>query len=991
MYQIVKREQFSDVTFLWDVHAPDVAKAAKPGHFVMVRLKEGGERIPLTVADYDRDWGTVTIVVQALGKTTREMMREYEEGDEFSDFVGPLGLESHVGNVGHVVLVGGGLGVAPVFPQLRAFKEAGNRTTGIIGFRSKDLVFWEDRFKRYCDDLIVCTDDGSYGKPGFVTVALKELIEKEKPDMVVAIGPLPMMRACSEVTRPSGVKTMVSLNAIMVDGTGMCGSCRVTVGGQTKFACVDGPDFDGHLVDFPELQLRQDRFRSQETTAKDDFSKVCTIEEQLFELNKRNYKKFKDLPEHAMKMPERDAKERSRNFEEVNLGYTMADALVEAERCIQCARPTCVAGCPVAIDIPRFIRHLLVRDLSGALSVIQESNLFPSICGRVCPQETQCEIQCILEKKMEPVAIGRLERFVGDHAPLPEVRPPANAGQLGKVAVVGSGPAGLACAGDLARKGAAVTVYEALHVVGGVLKYGIPSFRLPRTTIDREVSALSKLGVRFETNKVIGKTFTIDQLMGEMGYDAVFIGTGAGFPTFLGIPGEQAGQVYSANEFLTRINLMGGDHFPFEDTPVAMGKRVVVLGAGNTAMDCLRVSRRLGAEEVHCLYRRTEAEAPCRVEELRHAKEEGIHFNWLVSPTEIQTDEKGNVKAIVVQKMELGEPDKSGRRRPVPIEGAFETFECETVIYALGTRANPVISRSAPNLSVRGEGYINVDQKTQASNLPGVFAGGDIVTGGATVILALGAGRRAARAIERYLQTKEWPVVLPEEVEPGKAAAAVAAMAACSKCRRPFEPGDEEHICCAGEKLIWTCESCQKVSEGFAFPYGLCPACGGTLVAGHDTEVESEAAVEAIRQAFEIELGGLSFYARGAMEVEAKDPELARLFRELAEMEKGHMVTLARRYHIDAPEAGASLELSPAKVAVFAGAELKDLSGAALLRLAVHLEKRARAFFLDAGKRFPTGSHEWRLYRELEAEEREHVDLLSTVLARLVADKPVVV
>ncbi len=990
MYQIVRREQFSDITFLWDVHAPDVARAAQPGHFVMVRLKEGGERIPLTVADYDRDWGTITVVVQALGKTTREMMREYSEGDQFSDFVGPLGLESHIEKIGHVVLVGGGLGVAPVFPQLRAFKEKGNRTTGIIGFRAKNLVFWEDRFRRYCDDLIVCTDDGSYGKPGFVTAALQELLEKEKPDLIVAIGPLPMMRACSDVSRPFGVKTMVSLNAIMVDGTGMCGSCRVSVGGHTKFACVDGPDFDGHDVDFAELQLRQDRFRSQESAAKDDFNKVCTIEEQLFELNKRNYKKFKELPEHATKMPERNALERSRNFLEVNLGYTMADALVEAERCIQCARPACIAGCPVAIDIPRFIRHLLVRDLSGALSVIQESNLFPSICGRVCPQETQCEIQCILEKKMEPVAIGRLERFVGDNAPLPDVRPPENEGQLGKVAVVGSGPAGLACAGDLARKGADVTIYEALHVIGGVLRYGIPSFRLPRTTIDREVNALQKLGVKFETNKVIGKTFTIEQLMKEKGFDAVFIGTGAGFPMFLGIPGEQAGQVYSANEFLTRINLMGGDRFPYEDTPIAMGKKVVVLGAGNTAMDCLRVSRRLGAEEVHCLYRRTEAEAPCRVEELRHAREEGIHFHWLVSPTEIKTDDKGNVKAIVVQKMKLGEPDKSGRRRPVPVD-EFETFECETVIYALGTRANPVISRTTPNLSVRGEGYINVDPKTQAASIPGVFAGGDIVTGGATVILALGAGRRAAGAIEKYLRTREWPVVLDEEADAPKAVAPAPVEASCSKCRRPFEAGDEEHICCAGEKVIWTCSSCQKVSEGFAFPYGLCPACGGKLVAGHDTGIESPEAVEAIRHAFEIELGGLSFYARGAQEVEAKDPDLAHLFRELSEMEKGHMVTLARRYHIDAPEAGVNPNLSPEQVAIFAGADLKELSGAALLRLAVHLEKRARGFFLDAGRKFPTGSPEWKLYRELEAEEREHVDMLSTVLARVVAEKPVIV
>jgi glutamate synthase (NADPH/NADH) small chain len=493
---------------------------------------------------------------------------------------------------------------------------------------------------------------------------------------------------------------------------------------------------------------------------------------------------------------------------------------------------------------------------------------------------------------------------------------------------------------------------------------------------------------------VIGKTFTVPQLMGQMGYDAVFIGTGAGFPTFLGIPGEQAKQVYSANEFLTRINLMGGDRFPYEDTPVAIAKKVVVLGAGNTAMDCLRVSRRLGAEEVHCLYRRTEAEAPCRVEELRHAKEEGIQFHWLMSPTEIKTDENGNVTAIVVQKMQLGEPDKSGRRRPVPIEGAYETFECGTIIYALGTRANPVISRTTPNLSVRGEGYINVDPKTQAASIPGIFAGGDIVTGGATVILALGAGRRAAKAIGKYLKTREWPVVLEEEPAPAKAvppAAAVPAEVACPKCRRPLEPGEEEHICCAGEKVIWTCSSCQKVSEGFAFPYGLCPSCGGTLTPGHDTTVASDAAVEAIREAFEIELGGLAFYARGAGEVEAKDADLAGLFRELAEMEKGHMDILARRYHIAAPEGASSTNLSPAQIAVYAGATMTDVSGAALLRLAVHLEKRARAFFLEAGRKFPTGSSEWKLYRELEAEEREHVDLITTALARHLADKPAVV
>ncbi|HET9598893.1 MAG TPA: sulfide/dihydroorotate dehydrogenase-like FAD/NAD-binding protein, partial [Anaeromyxobacteraceae bacterium] len=495
MHTILRRQAFSDTTFLWEVEAPDVARAAQPGHFVMLRLRDGAERIPLTVADFDRQRGTITMVVQALGKTTKEMMTDYAEGDAFADFVGPLGLPQHVEKLGHVVLVGGGLGVAPVYPQLRAFKEAGNRTTGVIGFRNKDLVFWEKKFAEYCDDLVVCTDDGSYGKPGFVTAALKEICEKQKPDLVVAIGPLPMMNACVETTRPFGVKTMVSLNAIMVDGTGMCGSCRVTVGGKVKFACVEGPDFDGHQVDFKELMARQRRFKAQEAKASEDYAHVCNLEKQLFEEEKRNYKKIKELTPKQAHMPERDAQERARNFKEVNLGYSLQDALSEAERCIQCAKPKCVAGCPVQIDIPRFIRHLLVRDLDGAAAVIRESNAFPSVCGRVCPQETQCESQCIINKKMESVAIGRLERFVGDNARPKPVKPPVFAKKLGKVAVCGSGPAGLAAAADLAKYGCDVTVYEALHVVGGVLRYGIPSFRLPRDIIEREVQHLKDLGV----------------------------------------------------------------------------------------------------------------------------------------------------------------------------------------------------------------------------------------------------------------------------------------------------------------------------------------------------------------------------------------------------------------------------------------------------------------------------------------------------------------
>lgn len=763
MYPIVRRQAFSDTTFLWEVQAPDVAGSAEPGHFVMVRLHEGSERIPLTVADFDRDKGTVTLVIQSLGKTTVEMRDHYKEGDSFSDFVGPLGLPQHVSKVGHVVLVGGGLGVAPVYPQLRAFKEAGNRTTGIIGFRNKDLVFWEDRFNGFCDELIVCTDDGSYGTPGFVTSALKAVLEREKPDLVIAIGPLPMMNACVETTRPYGVKTMVSLNAIMVDGTGMCGSCRVTVGGEVKFACVEGPDFDGHQVDFKELMLRQRRFKGEESKASEDYAHVCNVEKTLFELNKRNYKKYKDLAPHAVKMPERNALERSRNFKEVNLGYSMHDALEEAERCIMCTKPACISGCPVSIDIPRFIRHLLVRDLDGALGVINESNLFPSVCGRVCPQESQCEAQCVVGKNkkdpMESVAIGRLERFVGDNARAPKAVPPSFERTLGRVAVVGSGPSGLAVAADLARYGCDVTVFEALHVIGGVLQYGIPSFRLPRDIISREVENLKGMGVKFETNKVIGKTFSVPKLMDAMGFDAVFVGAGAGAPSFLGIPGEFAGQVYSANEFLTRVNLMGGDKFPYLDTPITLGQSVVVIGAGNTAMDCLRVAKRLGAPTVRCVYRRSEAEAPARIEELRHAKEEGIEFFFLHAPVEIFTDDDGAVRGMKVQKMTLGEPDEKGRRKPVPLD-EFVELACDTVIYALGTKANPIVTQSTPGLGLNQWGYIVADPETQATTLPGVFAGGDIVTGAATVILAMGAGRRAAKAIGAYLQggKRTWPI-----------------------------------------------------------------------------------------------------------------------------------------------------------------------------------------------------------------------------------------
>ncbi|HEY7726078.1 MAG TPA: NADPH-dependent glutamate synthase [Anaeromyxobacteraceae bacterium] len=998
MYKIVRREAFSDVTFLWEVEAPDVAQSAQPGHFVMVRLHDGSERVPLTVADYDRKAGTITMVIQALGKTTREMMNDYAEGDSFQDFVGPLGLPQHVEKVGHVMLVGGGLGVAPVYPQLRAFKEAGNRTTGIIGFRNKGLVFWEKKFGQYCDDLVVCTDDGTYGKPGFVTGALQELLEKDRPDLVIAIGPIPMMNACVETTRPAGVKTMVSLNAIMVDGTGMCGSCRVTVGGQVKFACVEGPDFDGHAVDFAELIARQRRFKKEEALASQDYAHVCNLEKQLFEEEKRNYKKIKELPPKQTRMPERDHLERSRNFKEVNLGYTLQDALGEAERCIQCAKPTCIAGCPVEIDIPRFIRHLVVRDFDGALAALHDANLFPSICGRVCPQETQCEAQCVIAKKVESVGIGRLERFVGDNATPPKGKPVRLSRSLGKVAIVGSGPAGLAAAADLVRYGADVTVYEALHVVGGVLRYGIPSFRLPREIIDREVQYLRDLGVKFETNKVVGKTFTVPQLLGDRGFDAVFLGVGAGAPTFLGIPGEFAGQVYSANEFLTRVNLMGGDRFPYQDTPISIGKSVVVIGAGNTAMDCLRVSKRLGAPTVRCVYRRSEAEAPARVEEIRHAKEEGIEFFFLHAPVEIFTDPEGSVRGMKVQEMKLGDPDEKGRRKPVPT-GSFKDLECDTVIYALGTKANPIITQSTPGLSLSKWGNIVADDVTQATSLPGVFAGGDIVTGGATVILAMGAGRRAAKGIGAFLSNgKAWPVTReqaaafqPPPPAPGAAGAVATgpqtpgpgAGHTCPKCRRPME-GEEVYLCCAESALAWRCRDCAKVSEGFAFPYGMCPACGGKLEVLDPRRIDEAQSLQAVRTAFEIELGGQAFYTRAA--AETKEPILQELFAKFVAMEQEHMATLARRYHAEVPVPGADFRID--RAAVYAGIPSRPDDPANLFRIAIAFEQRAVTFFAERGAAAADGSAEQQLYKELAAEEQEHVALLTTEYERWKVGKP---
>ncbi len=455
-------------------------------------------------------------------------------------------------------------------------------------------------------------------------------------------------------------------------------------------------------------------------------------------------------------MPKQPPEKRIRNFEEVALGYTPEMAIKEAERCLQCPRPFCVEGCPVEIDIPAFIKLIKEGDFEGALRKIREKNVLPGICGRVCPQEDQCELKCVLGRSHEPVAIGRLERFVADYEiqqgkfEIPEIAPPTGK----KVAVVGSGPAGLTVASDLARLGHKVVIFEALHKPGGVLVYGIPEFRLPKRIVEREVSVLEKMGVEIRTNHVIGKIFTVDELLSE--FDAVFLGLGAGLPLFLGIPGENLSGIYSANEFLTRVNLMKSYKFPEYDTPIKVGKRVAVIGGGNVAMDAVRSALRLGAEEAHIIYRRSRKEMPAREEEIENAEEEGVIFNFLVNPVRFIGDEQGRVKEIELVKMQLGEPDSSGRRRPVPIPGSEFRFPVDTVVVAIGQGANPLVMQTTPDMETNKWGYIIADPETGKTTKKGVWAGGDIVTGAATVILAMGAGRKAAKSIDEYLRTGKW-------------------------------------------------------------------------------------------------------------------------------------------------------------------------------------------------------------------------------------------
>ena len=764
MNKIISKEHFSEKVFKLVIEAPLIAKSRKAGHFVIVRVGEKGERMPLTIAEADPVKGTITLVVQKVGLSSTRLC-ELNEGDYITDVVGPLGKATHIENFGTVVCAGGGVGVAPMLPIVQALKAAGNKVITVLAGRSKDLIILENEMRASSDEVIIMTDDGSYGKKGLVTEGIEEVIKREKVDKCFAIGPAIMMKFVCLLTKKYEIPTDVSLNTIMVDGTGMCGACRITVGGKTRFVCVDGPEFDGHQVDFDEMLKRMGAFKDierEEIHKLDDehVHTACEAEKSADdrtapwreELRKSMKPKERTLiPRVQMNELEPEYRSHSRK-EEVNLGLNEEQALTEAKRCLDCANPSCMEGCPVGINIPAFIKNIERGEFLEAARVLKKTSALPAVCGRVCPQEKQCESKCIhLKMGHEAVAIGYLERFAADYErESGQISIPQVAEKNGiKVAVVGSGPAGLSFAGDMAKMGYEVTVFEALHEIGGVLKYGIPEFRLPNKIVDVEIENLSKMGVEFVKDCIIGKTIGVEDLEAQ-GYKGIFVASGAGLPNFMNIPGENSINIMSSNEYLTRVNLMDAASED-SDTPVTFGKRVAVIGGGNTAMDSVRTARRLGAEKAMIIYRRSEAEMPARLEEVKHAKEEGVEFLTLHNPIEYIADENGRVKQVVLQKMELGEPDASGRRRPGAIPGAIETIDIDMAIVSVGVSPNPIVPESIKGLELGRKGTIAVNENMQSS-IPTIYAGGDIVRGGATVILAMGDGRRAAAAMDKQLR-----------------------------------------------------------------------------------------------------------------------------------------------------------------------------------------------------------------------------------------------
>lgn len=811
MNTILSKQFFSDNVCQLVVEAPLIARSRKPGHFVIVRVDQHSERMPLTIADADMQKGTITLVVQRVGVSSAKLCN-LNVGDSLQDLVGPLGKPTDIRYYGTVICAAGGVGAAPMLPIAKALKQAGNRVITVLAARNKQLIILEQQLREASSELIIMTDDGSYGQQGLVTQGIEQVINNEQVNFCITIGPAIMMKFVSLLTLKYQIPTQASLNTIMVDGTGMCGACRVSVDGKTRFVCVDGPEFDAHKVDFNEMLSRLTGYKQDEQQAYENYQNqtneahknyqnhasapsaaapipsapsaaapLLTKEGSGVVLTAENQDESQAETDNAdrnapwreqlrqalkpkqrvaiprVKMPELDPMTRAHSLhDEVNQGLTPLMAQQEAQRCLDCANPTCRQGCPVNINIPAFVKNIERGHIIDAYHIIQQSSSLPAVCGRVCPQEKQCEAQCIHNKMAsQPVAIGYLERYAADYAlnHIDTTTAPTTNSQpaKGKIAVIGSGPAGLTFAGDMVKAGYEITVFEALHEIGGVLKYGIPEYRLPNTIVDAEIRGLEKQGVRFVKDTIIGKTITIDQLKQD-GFIAFFVATGAGLPRFMNIPGENLIGVMSSNEYLTRVNLMGADN-PLNDTPVLYGKQVAVIGGGNTAMDAVRTAKRLGAQRALIVYRRSENEMPARQEEVRHAKEEGVEFLTLHNPIRYIADDKGRVCQMELQVMTLGEPDESGRRSPVPVEGETKLIDVDMVIVAVGVSPNPILPQSMPQLTTTRKGTIEVNDDLQSA-IPMIFAGGDIVRGGATVILAMADGRKAAAQLRQLLEEK---------------------------------------------------------------------------------------------------------------------------------------------------------------------------------------------------------------------------------------------